>query len=241
MALVTASIPVFQQKKIEMINVQNPVKVTDLKWLNLFDVDYTTPNGKQGKWTFASRKKEPQLGQPLVADAVVIIPLLKDGRKRKLVTIKEFRIPLGDYEHGLPAGLYDHNESAEAVAKRELKEETGLKMTKVLYVGPACVSSAGLSDESVVYVVCECSGTVNTDGNEGTEDITVNVLDIDGVRALRNSPEKISAKALPFLLMFDGMNKIAWPKHMRQETPKKPRKPKAPPADPALQLAEVVV
>lgn len=233
-----------------MITVQTPKKATDLKWLNLFTVDYTTADGKQGVWTFASRKKEPQVGQPLVADAVVIIPLLKDGRKRKLVTIKEFRIPLGDYEHGFPAGLYDHNETAEAVAKRELKEETGLKMTKVLYVGPACVSSAGLSDESVVYVVCECTGEVNTDGNEGTEDITVNVLDLDGVRALRNSGEKISAKALPFMLMFDGMNKIAWPKHMRLEKPKKPRKPKAPPADaspvpdpapPALQPGEVVV
>lgn len=209
------------------ITVEQPQKITDLRWLNLFDVAYTTPEGKKGNWTFASRKKEPALGPgPLIADAVVIIPLLKDGRKRKLVTIKEFRIPLADYEHGFPAGLYDHNETAEAVAKRELKEETGLKLTKVLYVGPACVSSAGLSDESVVYVVCECSGTVSNEGNEGTEDITVNILDLDGVRVLRNSPEKVSAKALPFLLMFDAMKKIAWPSHMRQEKPKKEKKAK---------------
>lgn len=204
-----------------MIKVESPQKKTDLKWLNLFDVDYTTENGNKGSWTFASRKQQPTLGGPLVADAVVIIPLLKVGRQRKLVTIKEFRIPLGDFEHGFPAGLYDHNETAEKVAKRELKEETGLKMTKVLYVGPACVSSAGLSDESVVYVVCECTGEVSVDGNEATEDITVNILDIDGLRELRNSQDKISAKALPFLLMFDAMRKIVWPKHMRQEKPKK--------------------
>lgn len=233
------------------ITLEQPQKVTDLRWLNLFDVGYTTADGKKGNWTFASRKKQPTLGPgPMVADAVVIIPLLKDGRKRKLVTIKEFRIPLGDYEHAFPAGLYDHNETAEAVAKRELKEETGLKLTKVLYVSPACVSSAGLSDESVVYVVCECTGTVSTEGNEGTEDITVNILDLDGVRALCGSPEKISAKSLPYLLMFDAMKKIAWPSHMRQEKPKKPKKP---PQDdsgvavipdspnPALQPGEVVV
>lgn len=208
-----------------MIKVETPQKTTDFRWLNLFNVDYELPSGKTGVWTFASRKQNPEVGSvPLQADAVVIIPLLKDGRKRKLVTIKEFRIPLGDYEHGFPAGLFDKNEGPEKTAKRELKEETGLKLNKVLYVGPPTVSSAGLSDESVVYVVCECSGTVSTDGNEGTEDITVNVLDLDGVRNLRNSSEKISAKALPFLLMFDGMNKIAWPKHLRQEQPKKSKK-----------------
>lgn len=217
-----------------MINIVGVTKLTDNKWLNLFDVEYTTPDGKTGHWTFASRKANPAPGNyPMQADAVVIIPLLKDGRKRKLVTIKEFRIPLGDYEYGFPAGLYDHNETAEAVAKRELKEETGLKLTKVLYVGPACVSSAGLSDESVVYVVCECTGNVSTDGNEGTEDITVDVLDIDGVRQLRQAGSKISAKALPFLLMFDGMNKIAWPRHMRQEKPKKGKSDAVPVADPA--------
>lgn len=209
-----------------MITINNVTKLTDYRWLNLYDVEYATPEGKTGHWTFASRKNQvpagclipvPKIGSPLVADAVVIIPLLKDGRKRKLVTIKEFRIPLGDYEYGTPAGLYDHKETAEAVAKRELKEETGLKLTKILYVGPACVSSAGLSDESVVYVVCECTGEVSNEGNEGTEDITVDVLDIDGIRALRKSNNKISAKTLPFLLMFDAMNKIAWPRHMRQE------------------------
>ena len=199
------------------IKVSSPEKLTDFKWLNLFGVDYTTEEGKTGSWTFASRKSQPCVDASGVIqpDAVVIIPLLKVGRKRKLVTIKEFRIPLGNFEHSFPAGLYDQNETAKAVAARELKEETGLKLTKVLYVGPACISSAGLSDESVVYVVCECTGEVSTDGNEGTEDITVDVLDLEGVRNLRNSNKIMSAKFLPFLLMFDAMNKIAWPKHMR--------------------------
>jgi len=217
-----------------MIQINGVSKVTDFKWLNLYDVDFTTRDGKQGHWTFASRKTPQPAGSPLVADAVVIIPLLKDGRKRKLVSIKEFRIPLGDYEYGFPAGLYDHKETAEAVAKRELKEETGLKLTKVLYVSPACVSSAGLSDESVVYVVCECTGEVSNAGNEGSEDIAVQLLDIDGVRALRQSPNKISAKAITFLLMFDAMNKIAWPKHLRQEQPKKAKKETLQTADPVV-------
>lgn len=190
--------------------------VKKARWLQLFNIKYSQPNGGLGFWSFVSRKKNPTLGQPLVADAVVIVPLFKDGRQRKIVTIKEFRIPLGAYEYAFPAGLYDHNETAEAVAKRELKEETGLKLTKVLYVSPPVVSSAGLSNESVVYVVCECTGEPNTDGNEGTEDIEVNILDLDGIVNLINSNHNISAKALPFLLMFAGSKKIAWPKNLRQ-------------------------
>lgn len=178
------------------------------RWLNLHNVQYANVGGV-GHWTFASRKANPAPGQPLVADAVVIIPLLKDGDQTKLVTIKEFRIPLGFYEHGFPAGLYDHNETAEEVARRELREETGLELTKVLHVSPPAVSSAGLSDESVVYVVCECTGEPNTDGNEGTEDIQVNILDTQGIANLLAAGEPISAKAYPFLLMF--ANNISWP------------------------------
>ena len=195
--------------------ISQVTKLTNNHWLNLFDVEYTTADGTAAHWTFASRKPDPQPGpQPLQADAVVIIPLLKVGRQRKLVTIREFRIPLGDYEYGFPAGLYDTQETAEDVARRELREETGLKLTKLLYVGPPCVSSAGLADEVMIYVVCECTGEVSTAGNEGTEDITVELLDLAGVQALRRSTHKISAKALPFFLMFEGMNKIAWPRRL---------------------------
>lgn len=179
------------------------------RWLKLFNVQYQLQNGKNGVWTFASRKASPNPGQPLVADAVVIIPIHAD--RLGLVTIKEFRIPLGDYEHGFPAGLYDHNESAEDVAYRELEEETGLIITDILYVSPPAVSSAGLSDESVIYVVCICAGEPHTDGNEGTEDIEVNILDKNQIKNLLLSGEKISAKALPFLLMLSNQDPIDWP------------------------------
>ncbi len=201
------------KKRTHIVGVK---KLTDFEWLNLYDAEFLTRDGQTRHWTFASRKSPQPGSQPLIADAVVIIPLIKDGRKRKLVTIKEFRIPLGDYEYSFPAGLFDHNETAEAVAKRELKEETGLNLKKILYVSPASVSSAGLSDESSIYVVCECTGEISTDGNEGTEDISVEILDLEGVKELRRSTRKISAKTLPFLLMFEAMNKIAWPRHMRQ-------------------------
>lgn len=199
-------------------------KLTDLKWINLYELEYLKDDAPEGTppgtWVFASRKNltEPNSQYPTQADAVVIIPLLKDGRQRKLVTIKEFRIPLGSPEYGFPAGLYNPNEDLKSVVKRELKEETGLKLTKILYYSKKPnVSSAGLSDESVTYVVCECTGTVSSDGLEGAEEITTQILDFDGVVNLVNSDHGISAKCLPFLLMFLAIKKIAWPKQLRDQ------------------------
>lgn len=172
------------------------------RWLKFFNVHYVA-NGRRGIWSFASRKSIPQPGKPLVADAVVIIPLFKeDDNKYKLVTIREYRIPLGSYEHSFPAGLYDHNESAEEVARRELKEETGLDLTKILHISPPVVSSAGLSDESVVYIICECTGNISLAGNEETEDITVNIIDKDGVDNILQGSEPISARAYPFFYAY---------------------------------------
>lgn len=213
-----------------MMKILGVTKLTDLPWLNLFQVDFEGKDGKPGKWNFCSRKKEVQPGKyPTEADAVHIIPLLKVGRQRKLVTIKEFRIPLGDFEYGFPAGLYNPNEDLKSVVKRELKEETGLKLTKILYASPACVTSAGMSDESNTYVVCECTGTVDTSGTENAEDITVDVLDIDQLSALRKNNNNISAKALPFMLLFECLKKIAWPRHMQQDHKKKKPEPPTPP------------
>lgn len=198
-------------------NIGTPTKLTDQKWLNLFQVQYDH-DGKSGTWLFASRNGEPKPGpEPTVANAVVIVPLLKDGRKRKLVTIKEFRIPMGDYEYGFPAGLIDPGEDLVKTVKRELKEETGLKAGRILITSSPVVSSAGLSDEAVQYVFVECTGTPDTSHADGPEDITVDILDLDGVAKLRKSGSKIGAKAWPILLMFEAMGRIAIPSHVRDE------------------------
>lgn len=168
------------------------------RWLQLFNVQYSQPNGT-GYWSFVSRKKSPTPGQPLVADAVVIIPVHIDKEGvRRLVLLREFRIPVGDYEIGFPAGLYNHNETAEEVAQRELKEETGLVISSVVCISPPMLSSAGLSDESVVMVFCECSGQPNVDLNEVTEDIEVLLVEFNQISDWL-SKEKISAKTWPIL------------------------------------------
>ncbi len=174
-----------------------------LDWLNLFEVEYQSEHGKLGKWSFASREREPVLGPaPLNVGAVVIVPMLRTGDGLRLVVVREFRIPLGDYEYGFPAGLCEDGESPAETAARELHEETGLTVTKILRISPAVVSSAGMSDEAVQILFVECEGTPCTDHSEGTEDIEIRLLDREGALRLAQSNEKQSGKAWPILLMF---------------------------------------
>lgn len=197
-----------------MMKINSVEKITDQHWLNLFNANFTNNKGEEANWIYASRKETP--GVTSKPDAVVIIPILKTDKKRKLIITKEFRIPINGYEYGFPAGLIESNEEPIDVACRELKEETGLTLTKALYVGPNSISSAGLSDESIVYVVCECTGEISNKGNEASEDISVEAISDKKLgQWLKNLPQFISAKALPFMLLFQALGKTKWPKHMR--------------------------
>ncbi|MEJ2478461.1 MAG: NUDIX hydrolase [Desulfobacterales bacterium] len=153
--------------------VKKAVRLTDLKWLNLFNIEIVDFVGNDRKWQLASRRKQPKCttGRFDIPDAVVIVPF-HTGRD-KIVITREYRVALAGDEYGFPAGLVDDGETVEAAARRELLEETGLTVTRVLTIGPPVYSSAGMTDESVAMVYVECDGEPSAAGNEGIEQIEV--------------------------------------------------------------------
>lgn len=186
--------------------------VASLPWLKLFEVEYERPTGHRGKWQFASRKPHPSLdGGPLSPEAVFIVPIWKTPDGNRLVMTREFRVPLGDYEHSFPAGLRDGDEKIETTARRELEEETGLTLTKICGLSPAVASSAGMTDESAVIAFVECEGTPHTDNTEQSEDIHLLIVDFDQMRSLRQTGVKFSSKAWLILLLFEIAGRLEWP------------------------------
>lgn len=141
-------------------------------------------DGKAHRWEMVTRKNATK--------AVVIAAVKVDEDERRLVVIREFRVPLNDYEWGLPAGLIDAGEDAEKAAVRELKEETGLDTLEVMEVSPAIYSSAGLTDESVHMAYIAAGGTPSKIGNEASEDIETHLMTQDEVKKI------ISDKSLKF-------------------------------------------
>ena len=146
-------------------------KMTDKKWLNLFDIEYRDTNNQLKTWEVVSRQAHPKCitGAFDPPDAVVIVPFHVD--ENKLVVIREYRVALAGYEYALPAGLIDAGESIESTSRRELKEETGLDLVEVKKISPTLYGTAGMTDENFVMVYCHCRGTASASGNEGTETI----------------------------------------------------------------------
>ena len=87
------------------------------KSVNFYVDDIELPNGAQ-----ATREYLDHPG------AVGVLPLLPDGR---IVLVRQYRHPVGEVTLELPAGKLDAGEDPLACVRRELREETGYKASKI--------------------------------------------------------------------------------------------------------------
>ncbi|GIM29062.1 DNA mismatch repair protein MutT [Clostridium polyendosporum] len=195
--------------KISRIKKITPLAET--KFLSLYNAEYLNKKGVTRHWTVASRKDIETLnaqffeGKEEKIDAVIIVALHKDSKK--LVLVKQFRVPLNDYVYELPAGLVDGDEDMLKAVERELKEETGLKVVKIntskttkgLYV------SVGMTDESVALVYCVCEGEVSKDYLEDDEDIEVVMVSQEEAKELLKKDIKFDIKVYMILQSFVAM------------------------------------
>lgn len=174
------------------------------KWLKLWSVHWERGK-KQGQWSFVSRKKTPMAVTGLIEpDAVVIVPTWTSSFEDRLVITKEYRIPLGGYYYGFPAGLIEKGQTPKETAIRELVEETGLTVLNIDKISPPVFSSAGMTDESSVLVYCTVTGTPSNAGQEEAEDIETLILGIDKLTDLHAqrgefANARLSTKMWPIL------------------------------------------
>lgn len=173
------------------MRVLNTRKMTDLPFVNLYGIRYEDRRGTVKNWVFASRQDPPRIesGQWDTPDAVVIVPYHVE--RRKLVIIEEFRVVLGGYQYGFPAGLVDAGETVAATCDRELREETGLTLGRILRQSPPVYSSSGMTDEAVTMVFVECGGTPSNAANESSEDIRAVLVDPAQAESLCTAAEHL--------------------------------------------------
>jgi ADP-ribose pyrophosphatase len=177
------------------LNIRSVHKITNYRHLNMFEICYEDLQGRKRTWQIASRNDEPKCAtrQFDMPDAVVVVP--HHFEEDKLVIIREFRVSVGDYQYGFPAGLMDPGETIEQTAVRELYEETGLTVTRMIKVSPPIYSSSGLTDESISMAYVECSGKTSKQGNTSSEDIyTLFVSPQEALDLCSNKSVKFDAK-----------------------------------------------
>lgn len=177
------------------------------KHLNFYHMDALTDSGNEFDYYFASRNKKDAI-KPVTgehkAEGVVIYAVIK-GNPDKIVLIRQYRYPVGDYLYELPAGLIDEGETSEQAAIREMKEETGftfIPMTDVFegYKRPVYMCQ-GISDEACQSVFGFVSGEQNNQELEDSE--TIQVITVDRKEARRIlAEEKVSLRCAYLLMLF---------------------------------------
>jgi ADP-ribose pyrophosphatase len=144
--------------------------LADAGYLKLYEIGYADREGRRKSWSLVSRAATApkcMTGGLDAPDAVVIVPFHRE--RNQLVVIREFRVALGGFQYGFPAGLVDPGESVQKAVERELAEETGLTVTRHLRQSPAVFTSSGLTDESVVMAYVDCFGEPSDKGNSNSE------------------------------------------------------------------------
>jgi ADP-ribose pyrophosphatase len=144
------------------------------KWLSVKHAHFLNARGQEVVWETVVRNKKES--------SVIAIPILMPSRR--VVLIKQYRLPLEDYVIGFPAGMTDGN--ADQVFK-ELKEETGY-IGKIVEESPALQVNSGLLDEKTKIVIMHIDENDPANKNphqalEPTEEIEVLLVPYDEIRS----------------------------------------------------------
>ena len=164
-------------------------KKTNTPYLNFYEMEAHFRDGHVAPYYVASRAKSVEklkaISRRNDPDGVILYGVYGE-EKDKVVLIRQYRYPLGDYVYEFPAGLVEPGEDMLEAGIREMYEETGLTFAPVEagdYSRPF-FTTIGMTDESCGTVYGYCSGTPSNAHQEGSEDIQVVIADRNECRRI---------------------------------------------------------
>ena len=165
-----------------MSNIQNIQQKTHNRFLNYYELEAVHRDGSISPYYMTSRAKDASQLKAVThqnrPDGVILYGVYGEEKDR-VVLIRQYRYPLGDYVYEFPAGLVEEGEEMGAAGVREMYEETGLTFTPV--DAGACsrpfFTTIGMTDESCGMVFGYCSGTPTSIHEEASEEIQVILAD----------------------------------------------------------------
>jgi ADP-ribose pyrophosphatase len=128
------------------------------EWLRLQKVTYLDYAGVERDWEAVGRQRRQ--------GAVVILTRLRPSGR--IVMVQQYRPPADAQVLEFPAGLIDPEETPEATAVRELREETGYHGV-LKWISRPCLSSPGMSGEHFYTAVMEVDETLPANRNPTTD------------------------------------------------------------------------
>ncbi|MCM1263264.1 MAG: NUDIX hydrolase [Butyrivibrio sp.] len=140
-------------------------KVKDGKYLKNYELTYLNKKDREKVYEIVSRHDladENELGNHV--SGVSIVAYCDD----KMLLLKEFRMGVNRYVYNLCAGMIEDGETIEECIQRELYEETGLMLKKVVDILPPSFSALAISDikTQIAFVEAEGEFEDHTSDNE---------------------------------------------------------------------------
>jgi ADP-ribose pyrophosphatase len=176
--------------------------------LNYYEIDYSDDKGNHKSYEMVSRTGSKcdngqcldldTLGEKVNAVAAIVLNPSHD----KMLLNKEFRFGVNKFVYNTIAGLIDPGETPEQAIARELHEETGLRLTKIIAQLPPSYTCAPITDEKITMFICEAEGEILGSDNV-LEEIYSSWYDKDAVKWLvQNSKNAFSGRMQAFAYMW---------------------------------------
>lgn len=189
-----------------MSGIRSIRQQTNNRFLNCFELEAVHRDGRVSPYYVASRAKDVASLKAVThennPDGVILYGIYGQQRDR-VVLIRQYRYPLGDYLYEFPAGLVEDGENMTQAGIREMFEETGLTFTPVeagSYSRPF-FTTAGMTDESCAMLFGYCTGTPTSANEEASEEIQVILADrAEAKRILRE--ENVALMCAYMLMHF---------------------------------------
>lgn len=165
-------------------------KVKDGRYLKNYELTYENKAGKEKTYEIVSRKELNSISDIGSQPSGVSIIATKDDR---LLLLREFRMGVNKFICNLCAGMLEEQESIEECIKRELYEETGLKVRKFLDILPPSYSAVAISDVKTYIAFVEAEGDFEDHSSEN-EQIEAHFYTRDEVKNML-ATEEFSSRA----------------------------------------------
>ena len=165
-------------------------KVKDGRYLKNYELTYLNKAGREKKYEIVSRSdiSGPEaLGQKV--SGVSIVAYYED----KMLLLKEFRMGVNRDIYNLCAGMLEAGESLEECIQRELYEETGLSLKKILTILPPSFAAVAFSDVKTQIAFVEAEGDFEDHTSEN-EQISAKFYTKEEVKELLET-EEFSSRA----------------------------------------------
>ena len=138
-------------------------KVHNGKYLKNYELTYLNKAGNEKKYEMVSRKEiitKEDLGRK--PSGVSIVAYQED----KMLLLKEFRMSINKSIFNLCAGMLENDETIEQCVERELYEETGLKVKRIISILPPSFAAVGFSDTTTYFAFVETEGQISDHTSE---------------------------------------------------------------------------